>query len=81
MQWIVLDAVFILVNSISGLCGRFLSHSLEIGSLWPFLPAAFLGGLIGAYYGANKFSSFMLRRTLAIVLVIAAIKSLLKFLT
>lgn len=74
------SAFFILINSISGLCGRYFGHTLELGSIWFLLPAAFIGGLIGSYVGANIFSSLMLRRTLGVVLVVAAIKSLLKFL-
>ena len=40
-----------------------------------FLLPAFLGGWIGARFGANTFSSLTLRRLLAIVLVVAAIKA------
>jgi uncharacterized membrane protein YfcA len=36
--------------------------------------AAFLGGLAGSHFGANKFSGIVLRRLLAVVLVVASIK-------
>lgn len=68
------SAAFILVNSIAGLAGRFLSGSFEIGVLAPFVLAAFLGGLAGANLGANKFSGITLRRVLGVVLMIAAYK-------
>lgn len=68
------SAIFILVNSLAGLVGRFFSGSFEIGMLAPFVLAAFLGGLAGANLGANKFSSLTLRRALGVVLIIAAYK-------
>lgn len=67
-------AVFIVVNSLAGLGGRFLRGGLEFGSFVPLIVAAFLGGIVGSYYGANKLSGLVLRRLLAIVLVLAAIK-------
>jgi len=69
-----LSGAFILVNSISGLAG------LMIGgvSLPPAMPlwitAVVLGGLIGSWLGATRFSILNLRRALAVVLVVAAAK-------
>lgn len=68
------SAAFIVINSVAGLAGRFLSGSFEIGVLAPFVLAAFLGGLAGANLGANKFSGLTLRRVLGVVLLIAAYK-------
>ncbi|MBI2996598.1 MAG: sulfite exporter TauE/SafE family protein [Candidatus Melainabacteria bacterium] len=69
------SAFFILVNSISGLLGRLSSGIMDIGSLIPLIIAASVGGLVGAYLGANTFSSLTLRRCLAFTLLIAALKS------
>ena len=74
------SAFFILVNSISGLLGKFSSGVIDIDLLTPLLITASVGGLIGSYFGANTFSSVLLRRCLAFTLVIAAVKSALKFL-
>jgi uncharacterized membrane protein YfcA len=69
-----LSGAFILVNSLSGLAG------LLIGgfSLPPAMPlwvaAVVVGGLIGSWMGATRFSILNLRRALAMVLVVAAAK-------
>jgi uncharacterized protein len=69
-----LSGAFILVNSLSGLAG------LLIGgfSLPPAMPlwvaAVVVGGLIGSWVGATRFSILNLRRALAVVLVVAAAK-------
>lgn len=68
------SALFIVVNSLAGLGGRFLRGGLELGDFIPFIIAAFLGGVVGSYYGANKLSGLVLRRLLAVVLVLAAVK-------
>jgi uncharacterized membrane protein YfcA len=68
------SAVFILVNSISGILGLFSAA----GKLPPAVPlwavAAVAGGLAGSYLGARRFSSPTLRRMLALVLVVAGLK-------
>jgi uncharacterized membrane protein YfcA len=68
------SACFILVNSASGLVGRFARGAIEYGTLWPLLIAAFTGGLIGSRLGANHFSGSLLKRLLAVVLVVASVK-------
>lgn len=71
---------FILVNSVSGLFGQVLSlDKLLIQNLHLHLVVfAFLGGLVGSYFGANIFSNTFLKRVLGIVLVIASLKLLIK---
>jgi uncharacterized membrane protein YfcA len=63
---------FIAINSLSGLIGRMIGGTLEIGSfgLW-LLPAGLLGALIGSQLGAIKFSGAGVRRALGIILTIA----------
>ena len=78
-QTAAVSALFIVVNSIAGLGGRFLRGGLEFGPMLPLLIAAFLGGLAGSYAGANKFSGLTLRRLLAFVLLTAAGKLLLTY--
>lgn len=73
------SAAFILVNAMSGLGGRFARGDIQIGSLLTvFLISGFLGGIAGSYFGAKHFSGVLLRRILAIVLVIASIKLILQ---
>jgi len=70
------SACFILVNSVAGLAGRWVRGATEYGTLWPLLLAAFAGGWIGSQLGANHFSGTLLKRLLAVVLVLAAGKLL-----
>ncbi|MEX1275930.1 MAG: sulfite exporter TauE/SafE family protein [Bacteroidota bacterium] len=73
-QTAALSAFFIVVNSLAGLAGRMARGGIALEGLAPLVLAAFLGGLIGSYFGANKFSSLVLRRLLALVLLCAAVK-------
>lgn len=68
------SALFIWVNSAAGLAGQ-ISTGLEISSQSYILVAfALVGGFIGSYYGSTKFNNIKLKRLLAIVLIIAAVK-------
>ncbi len=73
-QTAAISALFILVNSLAGLAGRALGSTLAVGSLLPFILAAFAGGFLGSHFGAAKYSNLALRRLLALVLVIASVK-------
>ncbi|MFO0938108.1 MAG: sulfite exporter TauE/SafE family protein [Gemmataceae bacterium] len=72
------SSAFILVNSISGLCGQFvtspdlMSHVPRDLMLWCIVVA--VGGLIGSTSGSRRFGSTTLRRILAFVLLLAVIK-------
>ena len=73
-QTAAVSALFIFVNSISGIFG-FLSKGGEIPSSSTVLIAiVFVGGIFGAYYGSKKFNTKILRNVLAFVLAIAIIK-------
>jgi len=75
------SAAFILVNSVAGLLGQGLQgqgHGLQAlpkDILWWAL-AALAGGLIGTELGSRRLSPIMMRRLLAAVLVVAAVKML-----
>jgi uncharacterized membrane protein YfcA len=73
-QTAAISAFFIVVNSVAGLAGRFLRGGLEIGTIWPFVLAASIGGLAGSYMGASRINSRTLRQLLGVVLLIAAFK-------
>ncbi len=71
------SAMFILVNSISGLAGNY-SQVIDLTSgVWIWVAAAVAGGVIGATLGASRFNSLTLRRVLAVVLVFAGVKLML----
>lgn len=69
-----LSGSFILVNSIAGLAGL-LSGGLGLPPVLPlWIGAVAVGGLIGSWLGAARYSVLNLRRALAFVLVLAAAK-------
>lgn len=70
------SALFIVVNAVAGLLGRFSRGGIVVEDVWPLLLAAGAGGALGAYLGAHQFSTPWLRRLLAIVLLIATFKLL-----
>ncbi len=71
------SAMFILVNSISGLAGNYLQVVAIPSDVWIWIAAAVIGGVIGSTLGAKRFDSLMLRRVLAVVLVFAGVKLIL----
>lgn len=68
------SALFIFVNSMSGLYGLFQKGFEPNGQLTYWLTAALVGGFIGAYQGSFKFNLQTLRYILASVLLIAVAK-------
>ncbi len=69
-----ISALFILVNSAAGLTGNLAQVGVLPSAAWLWILAAIAGGAIGSLLGAKKFNSIMLRRVLAAVLFLAAIK-------
>jgi len=68
------SALFILVNSISGLLGNMAQIEKLPPTVWFWIGAAVVGGLVGSTLGSKKFDSLMLRRVLAFVLAFAGFK-------
>src|SRR5207253_10969049 len=68
------SALFILVNSISGLLGNISgTRRLPLFAL-PLVVAAVTGGAVGSYLGSRQFSPHFIKRLLAVVLIIAGLK-------
>jgi len=67
-------APFILVNSVAGLLGHFSSVAQLPVNLPMWGAAAVIGGWLGATYGSKHAPPTVLRRLLALVLVVAATK-------
>lgn len=73
-QTAAISALFIFVNSVSGLAGQF-SKGMTVGSdLFLLVSIAFTGGLAGAWLGSLRFNQKVLKYTLATVLLMAAVK-------
>jgi uncharacterized membrane protein YfcA len=69
-----ISALFILVNSISGLFGNYAQVLTLSSTVWIWIAAAVIGGVIGATLGSYRFNSLTLRRVLAAGLVVAGLK-------
>jgi uncharacterized membrane protein YfcA len=69
-----LSGAFILVNSLAGLAGLAADGLMLPPSLALWVGVVVGGGLIGSWLGTMRFSILNLRRALAVVLVIAAVK-------
>jgi len=68
------SALFIFVNSISGIIGFVAKGNSIPVEAWYFIPAAIIGGSIGALYGSQKFNMQTLKYVLAGVLAMASVK-------
>ncbi len=69
-----ISAAFIWANSFAGLLGQ-VQKGLEIPHELPtYIVAATLGGALGSSFGAKRFNTPLLRRLLALVLLVACFK-------
>lgn len=75
-QTAAISALFIFVNSVSGLAGQLIKGIEFSQDMVAYVAIAFTGGLLGAYFGARKFPQTVLKNLLAVVLMFAAYKLL-----
>ena len=68
------SALFILVNSASGLLGNLSSTRRFPVFAIALAVAAIVGGTAGSYYGSRRFDHTLIKRLLAVVLLIAGVK-------
>ena len=73
-QTAAISALFIFVNSLSGLAGQLTKGIHFTTDMYLYVVIAFVGGLAGAYFGAVKMKQVVLKYTLATVLLVAAVK-------
>lgn len=73
-QTAAISALFIFVNSLSGLFGQITRGVDFTGDMLMFAAVAFVGGFLGAYFGSLKFNQNVLKTVLALVLIIASYK-------
>jgi len=75
-QTAAISALFIFVNSLSGLAGQLTKGILFSHDMLPNVGIAFTGGICGAWFGSLKFNQNILKYVLAVVLMLAAYKLL-----
>lgn len=68
------SALFIWVNSASGMMGQFYRGVSINSNAWIMVALAVLGGFLGGYYGSFKYSNRVLTWLLSFVLLMASIK-------
>lgn len=73
-QTAAISALFIFVNSLSGLAGQVTKGIQFSNDILIYVVIAFAGGLCGAYLGAIKFKSRVIQYLLSAVLLVAAYK-------
>jgi uncharacterized membrane protein YfcA len=73
-QTAAISALFIFVNSCSGLAGHLYKGISFSPDMISYVGIAFVGGLLGSYLGSLKFNQNILKNTLAIVLLVAGLK-------
>lgn len=75
-QTAAISALFIFVNSISGLAGQLTKGIHFSPDMYGYVVVAFVGGLCGAYFGSIRFRQNVLKYLLAVVLMAASYKLL-----
>jgi len=75
-QTAAIIALFIFVNSFSGLAGQLTKGIHFSPDMYAYVAIAFVGGICGAYVGAMKFNQNILKYLLAVVLIMASYKLL-----
>src|SRR4029078_7606289 len=75
-QTAAISALFIFVNSFSGLMGQLTKGIHFSTDMLMYVVVAFAGGLLGAYIGSLKLKAVTLKNVLAAVLLVAAYKLL-----
>ena len=75
-QTAAISALFIFVNSLSGLAGQLQKGISFSADMYAYVAVAFVGGICGAWFGSLKFKQNILQYLLAAVLIIASYKLL-----
>ncbi len=64
-------AVFIWLNSLSGLLSRLQFNSIDLTSHIPLIAAVIVGGTFGSFMGSFKFSPKVMEKTLGAIILVA----------
>jgi uncharacterized membrane protein YfcA len=75
-QTAAISALFIFVNSLSGLAGQLQKGINFSTDMYVYVAVAFVGGICGAYFGSLRFRQNVLQYLLAVVLIVASYKLL-----
>jgi len=66
-------AIFIWLNSVTGLISRFQYNAIDITQYLPIIVAVFVGGAVGSFLGSSKYSPKVMEKVLGLVIIIAIV--------
>jgi uncharacterized membrane protein YfcA len=66
-------AIFIWLNSLSGLVARLQYNAIDLHGYVPLIFAVFLGGALGSFIGAGRYSPQTMERVLGVVVIVAIV--------
>ena len=66
-------AIFIWLNSLSGLLARFQHNPIDLMDYIPLIVAVLAGGTLGSFMGAFKFSPRVMEKMLGVIVIIAIV--------
>lgn len=66
-------AIFIWLNSLSGLASRFQYNAINMSDYLPLIAAVLAGGVLGSFMGSAKFAPKTMEKILGLVIVVAII--------
>jgi hypothetical protein len=66
-------AIFIWLNSLSGLAARLQYNAIDLREYVPLIFAVFLGGVLGSFIGAGRYSPQTMERALGVVVIVAIV--------
>ncbi len=64
-------AIFVWLNSASGLAARLQHHSVELLDYVPIIVAVILGAALGSYFGSRRFSPAVMEKILGVIILLA----------
>jgi len=73
-------AIFIWLNSLSALAARLQYNAIDLHDYVPLIFAVFLGGALGSFLGAGRYSPQTMERVLGVVVIVAIVLLLRKVL-
>ncbi len=66
-------AVFVWMNSLSGLISRWQHNPVDLKPYILLFVAVLVGGLLGSFFGSSKFSPKLMEKILGIIILVAAV--------
>ncbi|GMR08281.1 MAG: sulfite exporter TauE/SafE family protein [Gammaproteobacteria bacterium] len=65
------SAIFVWLNSASGLAARLQRHPVELLDYVPIIVAVILGAALGSYFGSRRFSPVVMEKILGVIILFA----------